>query len=365
VAHNGSSSIVINTRSNSSDMKALRRKGPDHIELINADDPHPSAQEVIVRVSHVGICGSDVHRLHEDNPKWDSIFLGHEFSGVVACCGSAVANISEGQRVAVAPLVPCHECDLCAEGHFSQCPHYSFIGSRRNGAFAEFVNVPAKNVIPISDSLSLKRAALLEPLTVVLHPLMMVGNQFGALETVVVTGLGAIGLLAVQVFKFLGARNIVVSDMVDAKLNLALELGATHAVNVTRQRIEDVTDPLGGAWMVFESSGATPAKQAAVRVARSRGTILLVGTSPRDVTFEASLFERISRKELCLLGSWMNYSAPWPGREWKMACQLLEGGHIADSKLVTHELDLSDGQRAVDIVTKNTEPFIKVMFHGV
>lgn len=344
-------------------MKALLRQGPKTIQLAEIDKPKPKADEVIVKVGSVGICGSDIHRLEDGDPKWDKLVLGHEFSGTVVDVGSDVSKETIGKRVSVAPLVPCHACEFCTAGLFSQCPNYSFIGSRRNGAFAEYVAVPACNLVPIPDSLSFERAALLEPLTVVLHPLMMLGDQLGSLNTVVVTGLGAIGLLGVQVLKHMGAKNIVVSDIVDEKLKLALELGATHAVNVKSDKLEDVTDGLGGANLVFESSGSNPAKQSAVRVARSRGKILLVGTSPRDITFEAALFERITRKELFLIGSWMNYSAPWPGREWTEASRLVDEGHIDDRKIITHRLSLEDGQRAVDIVTKNSEPFIKVMFN--
>ena len=339
------------------------RQGPKKVRIIDIDKPELKSDEVLVKVSCVGICGSDIHRLEDSDPKWDNVVLGHEFSGTVAELGSAVKNVKIGQRVAVAPLVPCHSCEFCVQGQFSQCPNYSFIGSRRNGAFAEYTAVPAINLVPIPDSLSMARAALLEPLTVVLHPLMMLDNQFGKLDTVVVTGLGAIGLLAVQVLKYLGARNIVVSDIIPEKLKLAEQLGATHAVNVKTHNLEDITDTLGGANLVFESSGSNPAKQSAVRAARSKGIVLLVGTSPRDITFGASLFERITRKELCLMGSWMNYSAPWPGKEWETAAWLIDSGHIDDKKIITHQFKLDDCQRAVDIVTGNGEPFIKIIFN--
>lgn len=343
-------------------MKAIRRQGPRKVETVELADPVPADDEVVVKVGYVGICGSDIHRLHEDNDKWDKLVLGHEFSGTVVELGKSVTSTKKGARVAVAPLVPCHKCEFCVQGHFSQCPNYSFIGSRRNGAFAEYVNVPAANLVHLSDGLDLRPAALLEPITVVLHPLMMIDAQYGRLDTVVVTGLGAIGLLAVQVFKQMGARNIVVSDVVQQKIDLACELGATHGVNVASQSLEEVCEKLGGANIVFESSGSVPAKQSAVRIARSRGVIMLVGTSPRDVTFDAASFERVSRKELCLLGSWMNYSAPWPGKEWEMAAWLLEKGHIEHEKIVTHEFTLDQGQRAVDILNTNSEPYIKILF---
>jgi threonine dehydrogenase-like Zn-dependent dehydrogenase len=221
--------------------------------------------------------------------------------------------------------------------------------------------VPAANLVPLPQSVSLRQGTLLEPITVVLHPLMMLENQLGRLETAVVTGLGTIGLLAVQVLRFMGARNIVAADIIQDKVDTAIELGATHGVNVAQEKLEDVTDDLGGANLVFEASGTVPAKRSAVRAAASRGEVLLVGTSPAEVAFDGALFERISRKEIVLRGSWMNYSPPWPGPEWTTAAWLLEHGHITDSAIFTHEYPLSRGTEAFDLIRDEAEPYVKVL----
>lgn len=340
-------------------MKAIMRQGPKKVAVVDKDIPVPGEGEVVIKVAFTGICGSDTHRYIEDIPKWDQLVLGHEFSGTVVSLGSGVGNVGEGDKVTAAPLVPCHDCEYCARGEFSLCQGYTFVGSRIDGSFAEYVKVPASNVVPLGDDFPMEKGAFIEPVTVCLHPILRLGNLLG--KTVVVTGLGAIGLLAVQIFKAMGARYIIASDIVPEKLDMALNMGATHAVNVMSESLEDVCDSLGGAHVVFESSGSNPAKLSAIRIAKGRGTVLLVGTSPRDITFEASQFERITRKELNIVGSWMNYSAPWPGDEWRSAVWMLKEGIIDTEPLTTHRFPLEDFQKGLDVILEGKELFIKVM----
>ncbi len=340
-------------------MKAVIRRGPKKVSIVEKDVPEPGKGEVVVKVAFTGICGSDTHRFIEDNPKWDTLVLGHEFSGVIHAVGEAVDEMAVGDKVTAAPLVPCHECDACARGDFSLCEGYTFVGSRIDGSFAEYVKVPVENIVPLGADFPLEKGAFIEPVTVCLHPILRLDNLLG--QTVVVTGLGAIGLLAVQIFKAMGARHIIASDIVPEKLKMATRMGATRTVNVTKERLEEILDDLGGADVVFESSGSNPAKLSAVRVAKGRGTVLLVGTSPRDITFEAALFERITRKELNIVGSWMNYSAPWPGSEWRTAVWLLKEGLIDTEPLTTHRFDIEDFQKGLDVIFDGEELFIKII----
>ncbi len=340
-------------------MKAVIRRGPKRVSVEERDMPEPGDNDVVIRVAYTGICGSDTHRFIEDNPKWDKLVLGHEFSGIIHSVGETVVDMAPGDKVTAAPLVPCHECAFCARGEFSLCEGYTFIGSRIDGSFAEYVKVPAANIVPLGDGFPLEKGAFIEPVTVCLHPILRLDNLLG--KTVAVTGLGAIGLLAVQIFKAMGAKHIIVSDIVSEKLKMALEMGATQAVNVAEESLEDNLDSLGGADVVFESSGSNPGKLSAVRIAKGRGTVLLVGTSPRDITFEASLFERITRKELNIVGSWMNYSAPWPGPEWETAVWMLQEGLIDIEPLTTHRYVIDEFQKGLDVIFSGKELFIKII----
>ena len=340
-------------------MKAIMRRGPKTVAVIEKDLPVPGSGEVVVKVAFTGICGSDTHRYVEDIPKWDRLVLGHEFAGTIFARGADVEGCAEGDKVTAAPLIPCHFCEYCARGEFSLCQSYTFVGSRIDGSFAEYVRIPAANLVPLGADFPLEIGAFIEPITVCLHPIMRLGNLLG--KTVVVTGLGAIGLLGVQIFKAMGAKIIIASDIVPEKLEIAKTMGATHAVNAASESLEDLCEELGGSHVVFESSGSNPAKLSAVRIAKGRGSILLVGTSPRDITFDAALFERITRKELNIVGSWMNYSAPWPGDEWRTAVWMLKEALIDVKPLTTHRYPLEDFQKGLDVILGGKELFIKII----
>jgi len=340
-------------------VKAVMRQGPGKVHIADRPKPVPQYGELLIKVGFTGICGSDMHRLMEDRPQWDSLILGHEFSGKVEFIAEGVSEVAVGDKVTAAPLLPCHHCDFCARGEFSLCTDYTFIGSRIDGSFSEYVLVPESNVVSLGEGFPLEKGIFVEPLTVCLHPILRLGNLLGS--TVAVTGLGTIGLLAAQVFKRLGARHVIASDIIPEKLAMALTMGATKVVNIGQESLEDELDKLGGADVVFESSGSNPAKLSAIRIARGRGTVILVGTSSRDITFDAALFERITRKELIIVGSWMNYSSPWPGPEWATAVWMIQSGQIDTDPLTTHRFTLDEFQNGLDIIASKKEPFVKIM----
>lgn len=140
----------------------------------------------MIKVKYTGICGSDIPRVNGDASHYYPNVLGHEFSGIVEGLGEGVDNVTIGQRVAGVPLVPCMECEDCDNGDYYLCKHYSFIGSRQFGSFAEYVVVPKTNVVPFDDSVSFEQGALFEPATIALHGLERVPYQGG--KTVAILG---------------------------------------------------------------------------------------------------------------------------------------------------------------------------------
>ncbi len=346
-------------------MKAALRVKPKSVNCVEIPEPEIKPYEVLIKVDSVGICGSDINRIAEDNEKWNKVVLGHEFAGIVIKTGSNVTNIKVKDRVSAAPLIPCHVCDKCRQGLFSLCKNYTFIGSRLNGAMAEYVAVPEENVLPLPGNLSFENAALIEPIAVCLHPILPLKNMLG--RDVLITGAGTIGLLALQIFKVMGARHVIVSDIVENKLNIAKKLGADITINVMKEPLKNAlknsleNNTGGEVDLVFESSGSNPAKKSAIEAVKGKGLILQVGTSPADITFEANLYEQITRKELEIRGSWMNYSAPFPGPEWTLAVWLLQSGLIKVKELITHYYPLSEIGKAYDMIFGNKEEFIKVI----
>ena len=343
-------------------MRAALRNGVKKIRMIEMDKPTPLADEVLISVKSCGICGSDINRIKDPDPKWDSIVIGHEFSGEIVEVGANVTGWKVGMNAAVAPLKPCHTCKNCAQGNYSLCKSYSFIGSRVQGGMGEFVRVPARNLVAM-EGLTYNQAAFIEPITVCLHPILRLPTLLG--KTVAVTGAGTIGLLAVQIFKAMGCKEIIVSDVMGEKLELAKQMGATIVCNPMEESLESMCARLvpEGVDVIFESSGANPAKISAMNIAKGRGKILLVGTAHAPITMTGPEFEQISRKELEIIGSWMNYSAPYPGEEWETAAWMMAQGMIVVDPLQTHTFPIEQIQDAFDVIYDNKELWAKVMIN--
>ena len=218
-------------------MKALVVTDKHKMELQDIPKPEIKPGKVLIKVAYCGICGSDLPRYFEGGVHAFPQVLGHEFSGTVEAIGEGVSTISVGEKVAVAPLVPCGTCENCQKGEPAMCTQYSFIGSREQGAMAEYVVVPEKNCVKVPDTLSLKEAALLEPLTVAIHGIERVRVPAGA--EVLVLGAGTIGLLTVLALRAIGVGKITVVDLNDKKLTLAKKIGADEAVNPIAVKLED------------------------------------------------------------------------------------------------------------------------------
>jgi len=344
-------------------MKAAVVYGPNDIRVTEVPDPTPAAGQALVRVHAVGVCGSDLPRVLSTGAHYYPIILGHEFSGEVVAVGDGVDRSLIGTRVSGAPLVPCHKCDNCQRGNFSQCPNYTFIGSREPGAFAELVAIPAENLIPLADNVDWISGALFEPSTVALHGLQVAGFMPG--YDVAVLGSGTIGAFAVQWARILGAKSITVIDVNPARLELAGRLGATRLVNANDADYLDTLkkDFPAGFKYVIETAGQPATVQTALKLAGARGVISLIGNSHKDLNFTAAEFEQINRKELSVIGSWMSYSAPFPGPEWTMTASYFADGRLRmDSELLHGVYPLDEAPRAFQEFTKPQGVTGKVIF---
>jgi L-iditol 2-dehydrogenase len=298
-------------------MKAAVLHGNEDLRFEEFPDPVVGAGDVLIRVMRTGICGSDIPRVLRHGAHFYPIVLGHEFSGVVVDRGRGVQDIPLGSRVAGAPLLPCGTCADCQRGDFALCKHYSFIGSRAQGSFAEYVALPARNAVVFDDAIPFEQGALFEPSAVALHGALLAGNFGGA--SVVVLGGGTIGLLAAQWARILGARWVTVLDLDPDRLALGLDLGADAALSTLAEDYEAQALAFTqgqGYDIALETSGAEATLQMALRLTGSGAHAVFIGTPTRAVTFTPAQWEQINRKELRLTGSWMSYSAPFPGKEW-------------------------------------------------
>lgn len=334
------------------------------LELRELPDPVPGPGELLVRVAAASLCGSDIHRYVRGHRTYP-IVLGHEAAGTVAGVGPGVDAGLVGTRGAIVPLVPDHTCAECRAGRFSACGAYSFLGSRRDGAFAELVTLPVANLLPTPDALSFDAAALIEPATVARHLLDLGGAAAG--RSAVVLGAGSIGLMLVQWLRIAGLGPIVATDVVPANLEAALALGATAALDPRAVDLGAEVRALipGGADLVLEASGSPAALDASIDVARTRGTIVLGGNQPPDATLPMSWVERLMRKELSLSGGFMSYSAPWPGHEWTDSlAAAVEGAPrgLDMAAMISHRLPLTQAPATLEAIGARRLAHRKIVF---
>jgi L-iditol 2-dehydrogenase len=334
-------------------MHAAVLHAPGDIRIEDVAEPAPAAGHALVRVNAVGVCGSDIPRILFKGAHNLPIIPGHEFCGTVEAVEGV--DIAVGQRVTIPPMIPCFRCEPCLRGLISQCRDYSYFGSREDGAYTELVRVPASNLLPVPDEVDDVAAASVDPAAIAIHALWRCGVTAGT--RVAVVGAGPIGLFAVQWAAILGATEIVALDVMEEKLRLATELGAT-AVRDAR----DAEDLTGTADVVVETAGAPSAERQAVWLAGARGQVVFIGIPTEDVTLDPATFSRLLREEISLHGAWNSFSAPFPGPEWTTSVEMMARGRLRTAEIVSHREQLDRLPEILSWMGERREFFSKVMF---
>lgn len=341
-------------------MKALTVTGIKEFELRDMPIPKATEGKVLIEVAYVGICGSDLPRYFEGGVHAFPQVLGHEFSGKIVEVGVGVDGLSIGERVAVAPLIPDKTTPGYLKGEPAMAERYSFIGSREQGAMAEFISVPAENVVKVPDELSLKEAAMLEPLTVAIHGIDCVKLLSG--DEVVVLGAGTIGLLTLAVLRARGVGNITVIDINDNKLALAKEVGADVVINPLNVAVDAYFKEHRKPRIVIETAGSSITQCQALEIVEKRGAVVYVGTSTRDVVFPPEAFENILRGELEITGSWMSYTAPFPGYEWEAGLRYMATKQVQVAPLITGIYELEDQAIPFEKMIEKNSKEVKLLY---
>jgi len=332
-------------------MTALVLTGVRRLELLETPLPElEEADDVLIRVTAVGICGSDVHGYTGTNPRRvPPLIMGHEAVGeVVATAGAASPGI--GSRVATHTIVPCRSCARCLAGQEHLCEQRLVLGMNAAGAFAEYVRWKASSLSVLPDSLSDVEATLAEPLSVAVHAASLVPSS--AADLVYVAGAGPIGLLLLCVLRSTGAGTIVVGDVRDDRLETARRLGADATVDPGREHPASALRHRFGelAAVAFEASGAPAAARQSIEAVRSAGTVIWVGNSERTV--EVDMQDIVSR-EIVVRGSYCMQTA-----DFERAVTLLAGGAVPATELVTSHRPLAEGPAAFEELA-GSSPAIK------
>ncbi len=329
-------------------MKAAVLYGNEDLRYDDYPTPEVKPGMIKVKVRASGICGSDIPRVLHNGAHFFPIVLGHEFAGDVVEIGEGVTNVAVGDTVSGAPLVPCMKCADCQQGNYALCRHYSFIGSREQGSFAEYVVIPAINAIKYDPSIPYEQAAMFEPAAVALHGVMC--NDYAGGGYVAILGGGTIGMFTAQWARIFGGRKVVVFDLLEERLELARELGADATVNTGEPDFMEKAMAITGGHgydYVFETAGSTVTIKMGFELAANKAHVCCIGTPHVDMTFTPKLWECMNRKEFKLTGSWMSYSAPYPGKEWQICADCFADGRLRFSpKLIHYTFPLSKADEA-------------------
>ena len=339
-------------------MHAAVLHAPGDIRIEKVDRPEISGLgQVLLRVEACGVCGSDIPRMMLKGAHKMPLIPGHEFSGTVIDASTDVDSVSVGDLVTVPPLIPCRNCDSCKESRYGLCENYDYFGSRRNGAYAQFVIAPASNVLKVPPALNPVAAAMIDPAAIALHALAK--TKLDATSTVVVIGAGPIGLFAVQWAKLAGVSLIVAIDVSPETLDLALEAGASE---VYASASEALAVHKNGFSIAFEGAGVAATENAAIELCGRGGEAVFVGIPSKDVPIQVGIFSHFLRNEVSLHGSWNSFSAPWPGSAWHKSVRMLNEGLLRWEFMVTHELSLDELPEMFVKLANRTEPSSKVIF---
>ncbi len=326
-------------------MKTLAKvKAEPGIWMVDAAKPDVGPNDVLIKIKKTAICGTDMHIY-----KWDEwsqktipvpMTVGHEYVGVVAGMGSEVRGLKIGQRVSGEGHLVCGHCRNCRAGRRHLCRNTTGVGVNRPGAFAEYLVIPAENAFPIPDDIPDDIAAIFDPFGNATHTALsfdVVG------EDVLITGAGPIGIMAVAICRHVGARHIVITDVNEYRLELAKKMGATRAVNVSKEKVTDVMHELGmteGFDVGLEMSGVPAAFRSMLEAMNHGGKIAMLGIPPSEAAVD---WNQVIFKGLIIKGIY--------GREmyetwYKMVAMIQSGLDL--TPIITHRFNVSDFQQGFE-----------------
>jgi len=340
-------------------MKAAYIYGPYDLRLEEAEIPEPAADEVLLRVKAVGVCGSDIHFYVTGRSGVFTItepfVMGHEFAGEIVEVGEDVKDFRKGDRVTVEPGVPCGSCFYCRIGRYNLCENLKFYGAPpHDGGYREYAAVNHRVIFKLPPSLSFEEGALMEPLAVAVQAVKRSGLSAG--DSVAVFGSGPIGLLILQAAREAGATLTIATDVLDYRLKLAESLGADYVVNVSREdaakSIKEMTEGRG-VDVVFEASGAPAAFKAAFEAVRSGGVIVQVGIFEHEEISFKPVF--LTAKELDVRGVF-RYANVFPA-----AISLASQGRVKLKPLITHVFPLEQIKEAFQMIVEKRGNPVKVI----
>ena len=332
-------------------MKAYVLHGVNDLRYEDVPIPECPKGWVIVQVKAAGICSSDIARVFTKGTYHFPTIPGHEFSGVVYSVVDEELKSWVGKRVGIFPLIPCRECPQCKQKQYEMCANYDYVGSRRDGAFAEYVAVPLWNLLPLPDEVPLEVAAMLEPLSVGLHALKKA--EIKQTDSVAVIGTGMIGISAAQWAKKYTAGEVVVIGRNENKRYLVESTGLPYEVHTKAEGKEyDV---------VLEAVGTPESVDLALNLIRPGGTVVLMGNPSGDILLTQNTYWRILRKQLIVKGTWNSFYDGDNKSDWTEAIEALAKGEVEVKSLISHTFPQERLIDGLQLMRDHKEPYCKIM----
>jgi L-iditol 2-dehydrogenase len=340
-------------------MKALLLSQYKHLEITDVPTPEPATDEVLIRVSACGICGSDVHGFDgSSGRRIPPIVMGHEAAGVIVETGSSVKEFKEGDRVTFDSTISCGRCHFCRRGETNLCDNREVLGVscgdyRKMGAFAEYVTAPSRICYKLPDNLPFQAAAMIEAISVAVHAVSLTPISLD--DTAVVIGAGMIGLLTLQAARLAGCGRIIAVDVDETRLTAAKRLGATDVIVANKtdvpKAVREMTGGLG-ADVAFECVGATPTVISSIESVRKGGTATLIG----NITPKVELpLQSVVTRQIRVQGSCASSG------EYPACIDLLARGSIRVDSLISAVAPLEEGPRWFDRLYGKEANLMKVV----
>ncbi|MDB3945463.1 alcohol dehydrogenase catalytic domain-containing protein [Gammaproteobacteria bacterium] len=316
----------------------------------------PNAREgwALIKIHYSGICGSDLPRTMVTGGYHHPLTCGHEFMGIVDQPGLNSHRFKGGERVTVFPLIPCMMCEGCESSNYFHCDNYNFLGSRCDGAFAEYCLAPEENLFVLPDNLDNRVGAMIEPISVALHMVRRSGFKRG--ESALVIGAGCIGIIVAVWLSMLGGSTVVLAGRSQESLETAKNVGFMNTIDVLDPVFADMKD----FDHCYEVAGSSDALNHAMNKIRKKGVLTVLGRDTKPTNIPLAVFETFMRKEGVMKGCW-GYHVPDPEKE--LIRESLQDSRMNLLPMVTKEIDLESGSQQIKKMFNREDYYCKVMFN--
>ncbi len=331
---------------------------PKSIIVEKVSIPVPGPGQVRLKIETCGVCGSDIHAYYGEHPFIQCpIAPGHEFAGQVDLLGPGVTEWKVGQHVTAEPSLVCGECENCRSGNYNICNNLKVIGCQTDGGFAEYLVVPAGKIIELTNDMTFEQGSFVEPLAVGVHGLRLAPIKP---ETrLVILGAGTIGMMHLLVARAWGVTEIIITDTIPSKLDLALELGAKYALDVSKTKLTDFCRQTYGVEQALdvavECVGAAGTVRDGIATLKKGGTMVVVGVFPHEVPVNLGI---VQDRELKLIGSLM-----YRMNDFLEARDLIASGRTPIELLISARYPLDQIAVAMQAIDQHREKNIKTMIH--